>query len=484
MTVENCTFRDDIAPDEVIYARRGATPKLIRCLIAFNGPGVGIDFHDATVDIQHCNIYGNEGGDWIGPIAELSDSLGNFNRDPEFSNCFGNLTGVRDTSPCLSTNNPAGHTIGRVVADGTSSAKLSVPGDFPTLETAIASAAPGDTIWLAPGCWSASEQRLQAGISLIGTTGDPADVIIDGGSSGTIFICERLKYGVRFEAVTIQNGNAGDLLPAGGAIRCTDTDLSLRSCVIRDCNAIDGGGVHVTNADALEFVNCVFQRNNAISAGGGLLLDRCLTPGIIDCTFHDNSSDWLGGAIHSRQSHLLLESSEFKRNIAQGGAVISTDRSWDLIRSCLFHGNRFSPDLPPEHNGSAFCCDNGSITAFENCTFAHNHFGANGAAITVLFSHVSVLRSIIFENRSGNTVSSTWNGTAQIACCNFFGNPGIDYPKLISQYEQSDGNFSEDPLFIDAENGNFRLQPNSPCAPGDETVGCGLIGAFPVETNR
>jgi hypothetical protein len=37
------------------------------------------------------------------------------------------------------------------------------------------------------------------------------------------------------------------------------------------------------------------------------------------------------------------------------------------------------------------------------------------------------------------------------------------------------GNFSQNPLFCDERNDDFRLRPESPCLPHGEFPGCGLI---------
>ena len=44
----------------------------------------------------------------------------------------------------------------------------------------------------------------------------------------------------------------------------------------------------------------------------------------------------------------------------------------------------------------------------------------------------------------------------------------------------SNGNISEDPLFCDALEGDYRLRLDSPCTAANSPEGCGLIGALPV----
>lgn len=47
----------------------------------------------------------------------------------------------------------------------------------------------------------------------------------------------------------------------------------------------------------------------------------------------------------------------------------------------------------------------------------------------------------------------------------------------IADQQGIEGNICADPLFCDPENGDLRLQEDSPCGPGGD---CGLMGAWPI----
>jgi hypothetical protein len=68
-----------------------------------------------------------------------------------------------------------------------------------------------------------------------------------------------------------------------------------------------------------------------------------------------------------------------------------------------------------------------------------------------------------------------------ITCCCFFNNAGGD-DRPPGSFDGG-GNFSQDPEYCGIDgSGNFELQSDSPCVPGQHPFGssCGGIGAFPV----
>jgi len=74
-------------------------------LIAFNS-GLGVELvGDSIVDLACCDLYGNTGGDWIGPIASQFGASGNLSVDPEFCDVSAGDYTLNLTSPCALENN-------------------------------------------------------------------------------------------------------------------------------------------------------------------------------------------------------------------------------------------------------------------------------------------------------------------------------------------------------------------------------------------
>jgi hypothetical protein len=73
---------------------------------------------EPDMELRCCNIFGNEGGDWVGCIESQYGVDGNFSACPSFCNlAIGNLL-VCDGSPCLPGNHPSGYDCGLVGALG------------------------------------------------------------------------------------------------------------------------------------------------------------------------------------------------------------------------------------------------------------------------------------------------------------------------------------------------------------------------------
>jgi hypothetical protein len=84
--------------------------------------------------------------------------------------------------------------------------------------------------------------------------------------------------------------------------------------------------------------------------------------------------------------------------------------------------------------------------------------------------------NLIVHGMAGGLDCHLDNGSHTIGCNDVWGE-GKSYLGDCADLEGSDGNFSADPLFCDASNGDYRLSIDSPCA---APAGCGLIGALDV----
>ncbi len=75
-------------------------------VIAFStaGPAVG---GTGTITVSHGNIFGNSGGDWVGPVAGQGGTAGNLSVDPAFVDAAGGDFHLTALSPCRGAGDPA-----------------------------------------------------------------------------------------------------------------------------------------------------------------------------------------------------------------------------------------------------------------------------------------------------------------------------------------------------------------------------------------
>ena len=80
-------------------------------LIAYGSAG-GIACTGAAPSVTCCDIFGNEGGDWIGTIAAQLGTSGNISADPLFCDTLSGDFRLEICSPCLPGNHPDGYDCG------------------------------------------------------------------------------------------------------------------------------------------------------------------------------------------------------------------------------------------------------------------------------------------------------------------------------------------------------------------------------------
>ena len=71
-----------------------------------------------TVILSCCDLYANEGGDWVDCVAGMDGVDGNFSEDPLFCAPDSYDFTVRGDSPCLPGNHPDGSACGLLGALG------------------------------------------------------------------------------------------------------------------------------------------------------------------------------------------------------------------------------------------------------------------------------------------------------------------------------------------------------------------------------
>jgi len=114
-TVTNGTFVFNDAPFGSAIYSEGCSYDLSNSIVAFNQQGAGIvAMFDSIPSIACTDIYGNEGGDWVGDISAQASINGNLSTDPLFCDALSSDFSIDSLSPCAPNQNSCGTLIGAV----------------------------------------------------------------------------------------------------------------------------------------------------------------------------------------------------------------------------------------------------------------------------------------------------------------------------------------------------------------------------------
>ncbi|MBD3219411.1 MAG: hypothetical protein GF310_14150, partial [candidate division Zixibacteria bacterium] len=327
---------------------------------------------------------------------------------------------------------------------------INVPSDQSTVQDGINAAAGGDTVLIADGTYTGPGNRdidFQGKPILVVSENGPEVTTINcqGSQSdphrGFIFQNEETEESV-LKGFTIKNSYSHN---SGGAILCDINSAPLIvECILEDNHSEQDGGAAYCYINAnVEFLNCLFKNNSSPRWGGGIAC-RDASPKIINCQFLNNIADFSGGVHFNGTSDPKVEYCLFleNRSLENGGGLGSYNDAYPDIKNCSFIGNRANDD-----GGGIF------------------------AETPIQIHNTIVAYSVNAEAIYGNVI---------LFCCNLYNNEGGDYVGNHLSYQLGiNGNISEDPMFCDEENDDYRITLFSPCNPYFNEE-CGLIGAYDV----
>ncbi len=322
------------------------------------------------------------------------------------------------------------------LAGGAASADvLTVPGDFPTIEAAIAAAVEGDEIVVGPGTysrvggpiWSSLESGGQ-NITVRSSDG-PEVTILDGGGGRIVELFMGETTATRLEGFTLTNG--GSPTNYGGAAFFFGGSATVVNCVFEDNSARYGGAVSNYENEGTVYIDCVFRNNTA--EFGGATWNYLSSSSFIDCLFEGNSvaSGFSneGGATSEREATTLYERCVFRANTNedQGGAMwVRFESDVTLIDSVL-EGNTTGGS-----GGGLYATTDSRVIAI-NTRFLGNTAGQFGGGLFSTFSDSLTLINCEFSgNRAGTSLarrggglySQNHTGEVRIVNSSFVGNRG------------------------------------------------------------
>ena len=119
LLVENSTFaanggREDQFDINADSGDSNAVVEIVNSLFAFRNAGGVYDSWSGIVPdvVSCCDVFGNDGGDWSGPLAPFQGQAGNLSEDPLFCGLYAGEYTLYGISPCLPENNDCASLIG------------------------------------------------------------------------------------------------------------------------------------------------------------------------------------------------------------------------------------------------------------------------------------------------------------------------------------------------------------------------------------
>ena len=369
---------------------------------------------------------------------------------------------------------------------------------FRTIQRGIDVASGADEVIVGDGVYapiSTSRKGFDDTITIKSQNG-ANKTIIDGGGSGD---CAYLRNNAStwsystLDGFTLRNGHVG--IHFGNAVNCVITGND-SSTVYRYS---EGGG-----AISATLINCTITKNRAGYRGGGMYGGTS-----VGCLFVENSSNDSGGGAYGA-TH---SNSVFRSNTASGyGGAVSGGNITDCrfennsakyggaadggsFRKCVFVGNSSSV------NGGA--ADYGT---YYECVFDGNTSTSSGGAL-----RSGTYYGCVFKNNSARTGAGVGKGgtfyncllvnnnskngcgaveSAEMVNCTVYGNSGTTVGGVVSStlkncivwnnsrsnvdactisfsctspLMEGQGNIANDPMFANAQAGDFSLSELSPC---------------------
>ncbi|MBX3373800.1 MAG: right-handed parallel beta-helix repeat-containing protein [Phycisphaeraceae bacterium] len=221
---------------------------------------------------------------------------------------------------------------------------IHVPGDYGTIQAAIAAAAEGDEIVVAPGIYGESIDFLGKALHLRGSDG-PAVTVIDAGGLGVrVMRISGSGAGTRVEGFTLTGGVAGAPTPLniGGGMLIVNSSPEVHDCRFLNNTATgsfsEGGGMAV-HSGSPTVTDCHFEGNQA-HMGAAMNNDSGSSPVVTGCTFVNNTANFGAGMRNTNGSHPTVSGCLFADNTAgtSGGGMLNQSSS-PAVHDCIFSGN-------------------------------------------------------------------------------------------------------------------------------------------------
>ena len=276
------------------------------------------------------------------------------------------------------------------------------------------------------------------------------------------------------------NQNQGNGQGGGMMLAASDGVYDNMTITNNTANGSHGGAIWTNNSggsdsynDGWTMTNSVISGNTGQQFAGGIMC-AWSHPTLINCTISGNTGWWGGGGIMGLDGGFTLKESMVSNNFSFGsGGGINVWGPIDgndgvVIEDCIVSGNETDSD------GGGIILDDDVDAIITRTSVVNNYASGNIGGIDVMNTDATINNVTVSRNASGGgggvgitnanvdiTNSIVWENTGNEVWV-YSGSATVTYSDIEGGYD-GDGNIDANPLFVDANNGDYTLQSGSPC---------------------
>ena len=232
-------------------------------------------------------------------------------------------------------------------AAAASAATIHVPADVSTIQAAIGTASPGDTVLVAPGTYHESIDFLGKDITVASEQGAAATIIDAGGLHPVVRFHSHETRAAVLRGFSLRNGNpALDDYPDGGGVQILYASPTVEYNDVSDSSACDGNGIDVAFSSALVRHNHVHDNHqngcDGGTVGGGIEIGGHGHAEVSDNVVENNRTDMAGGGIGMNAAGKpIVTRNIIRNNVAgfSGGGVATMNDSKPYFADNVVYGN-------------------------------------------------------------------------------------------------------------------------------------------------
>lgn len=293
-------------------------------------------------------------------------------------------------------------------------------------------------------------------ITVMGETGDPADVILDAQGNSEVM---RINKNVIVSGITMMNGSNKDFASSAPGNRASgvrvgwttapDTHSVVSNCVITCCtneftkdtkyesNEVTGGAVAVFANGLL--VDSVVTNNTAVYRGGGVVM---LKNGVVrNCRIVDNSAVDSGGGliVNYNQTGAVVEDSTISGNRVTNGSGAGVANVYAgaslTLTNCTIKGNTAS-----RVGGGLYLAitNSSNTTKCQDCRIEQNE-ATSGGGVRIYKQAKGLFNGCVFDSNNATQQGDAGNGGGACLAGDQEGSGSASFTNCVFRNNKSEG---------------------------------------------